>query len=224
VKALSEERWSRLWKAAVCEDAPDGLLHRLLAFYDEPQRQYHNQQHIADCLREFDTVRSSAAGPIAVEFAIWFHAAIYDPRAADNEARSADLAAACLNERSASPELVDSVQRLVLATKAHDATLHPDAPMIVDVDLSILGQPPERFWEYERAIRAEYAWVDANTFAARRTEILEHFLVRPRLYHTDSFFCRYETQARSNLRASVDRLQRDLTAWRCSEAGSRSAL
>ena len=181
-----------------------------MAIYAEPHRHYHNRQHIADCLTEFDQVREVAVEPDAVEFAIWFHDAVYDPRAGDNEERSAQLAQDWLQQSGANRVLLNSVNQLVLATKAHDNALHPDAPLIVDVDLSILGQSPERFWEYEKAIRAEYAWVDQKTFAIKRAEILERFQARPRLYHTESCFDRFEVQARANLRASIERLRRSL--------------
>ena len=90
-----------------------------------------------------------------------------------------ELAHDWLQRSASSRVLADSVKQLVLATKAHDGTLHPDAPLLVDVDLSILGQPPERFREYENAIRAEYAWVDQKTFTTRRAKFCERFLARP---------------------------------------------
>lgn len=174
--------------------------------YAQPHRRYHNLEHLADCLREFDRAKHLAADPAALELAIWFHDAIYDPRAADNEERSAELAVDWLGKSQASYALTDSVRRLVLATKSHDASLHVDAPLLVDVDLSILGQPPERFWEYERQIREEYSWVAAEVFAAKRAEILQKFLARPRIFNTEMFFQQMEAQARINLQASVQRL------------------
>jgi predicted metal-dependent HD superfamily phosphohydrolase len=179
----------------------------LLALYAEPHRHYHNQRHIADCLVEFDGAAHLVTDPTAVEVAIWFHDAIYDTRAPNNEERSAELAVDWLKPVGAGEGLLNSVRQLVLATKAHDGTLHPDAPLLVDVDLSILGQPPERFWEYEQQIRAEYAWVEPAFFTAKRAEILERFLARPRLYASDYFYERYENQARVNLQASVQQLR-----------------
>jgi predicted metal-dependent HD superfamily phosphohydrolase len=203
VNALSAERWTRLWQSATCRVPPPGLFDRLQALYAEPHRHYHNQRHIAECLAAFDLAKELAAEPGAVEFALWFHDAVYDPRAGDNEERSAALGADWLQQGGAGAGLSNSVRQLVLATKAHDGTLHPDAPLLVDVDLGILGQPPGRFWEYEQAIRVEYAWVDEATYARKRAEILERFLARPRLYHTEFFYTRLEAQARRNLRASI---------------------
>lgn len=175
--------------------------------YTAPTRHYHNFQHIADCLEQFSLVRSLATDPLAVELAIWFHDAVYDTRAGDNEERSAELASSWLRPVALQTTLVDSVCQLVLATKAHKAGSHPDAALLVDVDLSILGQAEEKFWDYERKIREEYAWVESGLFAVKRAEILENFLNRPQLYQTDLFRTRLERQARTNLQTSIKRLR-----------------
>jgi predicted metal-dependent HD superfamily phosphohydrolase len=61
-------------------NAAAGWYQRLTDAYAEPQRHYHNQQHIAECLAEFDQARHLAQQPTAVELALWFHDAVYDPR------------------------------------------------------------------------------------------------------------------------------------------------
>jgi predicted metal-dependent HD superfamily phosphohydrolase len=197
----------RLWLAATKTDALAGSYERLVAMYSEPHRYYHNLRHISDCLEWLDRFAALAREPLAVELAIWFHDAVYDTRASDNEERSAQLARNWLSEAGADAALVDSAGKLVLATQLHDGSLHPDAPLLVDVDLSILGQPEARFWEYEEAIRREYDWVPAHAFAAKRAEILEGFLSRKRLYQTDALFQALEEKARANLQASIRRLK-----------------
>lgn len=201
---FNAERWSQLWRQVSPAEPPEFA--PLAARYAEPQRHYHDAQHIANCLAQFDQVRRLAAQSVAVELAIWFHDAVYDPHAPDNEERSVQLAVATLRKAGADKSLSHDVEQLVLATKLHDTTNHPDAPLLVDVDLSILGQPPERFWTYEQQIRQEYAWVETTVFAAKRAEILHRFLARPRIYQTDYFYARLETQARENLRASIEQL------------------
>ena len=62
----------------------------------------------------------------------------------------------------------------------HDPSLHPEAPLLIAVDLSILGQAEGRFGEYEAQIRREYEWAPEATFSAKRAEILERFLARER--------------------------------------------
>ncbi len=199
-------RWNELWQAAGGQTEASSHYDQLMALYAEPNRHYHNFQHICECLREFDLAQDLPRQPFAVELAIWFHDAIYDPRAGDNEERSADLANRWLTDNGFEKTLCKSVVQLVLATKQHDGSLDPDAPLLVDIDLSILGQPGERFWEYESQIRKEYGWVPENVFAQKRAEILKRFLSRRTIYNTEIFFAKYEEQARKNLGASMKRL------------------
>jgi predicted metal-dependent HD superfamily phosphohydrolase len=208
VTTASPERWAKLWREIGAKDDGLAVYQELVSRYSEPYRHYHNLSHIAECLNEFDTARQLAQQPLALELAIWFHDAIYDTRAANNEEKSAELAQKRIADAKGGGELCASVFALVMATKTHDPSLHPDAPLLVDIDLSILGKPEERFWEYESQIRREYDWVPENVFAMKRAEILERFLGRERLYSTKQFFDNYEKQARANIRASIEKLMR----------------
>jgi predicted metal-dependent HD superfamily phosphohydrolase len=208
VKATTPERWNLLWQTAGLEGSARQCYEELLALYGQSRRSYHTLGHINDCLTEFDAARSLAHSPIPVEFAIWFHDVIYDTHASDNEERSAEFAKRNLADAGASAGIWEAVVALITATRNHDQTLHQDAALIVDVDLAILGQPEPRFLEYEQQIRREYGWVPESVFCAKRAEILEHFLARPRIYTHEEFFGRYEQQARSNLQDSVRALKK----------------
>jgi predicted metal-dependent HD superfamily phosphohydrolase len=181
---------------------------RLSAAYAEPHRHYHNQQHIAECLAEFDGVRHLVRQPEAVEAAIWFHDAVYNPRASDNEEQSAALATRCLAEAGVSSALSETVAQLVMATKSHNSGADADTAVMIDVDLSIFGQKEKRFLEYEEQIRKEYRWVPKIIFAPKRAQILEGFLERDRIYTTDFFHAKYDANARRNLRLSIGKLRR----------------
>jgi len=206
VSGLDLNRWNALCGGSLAEAAR--WFERLRDLYSEPHRHYHNDQHIADCLNEFDLARKLVCEPLAVELAIWFHDAIYNPRAADNEEQSADLAVRFISETGIAKEYQSAVAQLVLATKHHDGSLHRDAGLMVDIDLSIFGQEPERFWKYEEQIRREYEWVPQDIFKAKRAEILERFLSRARIFGTEFFFAKYEKRARANLAESVQRLRK----------------
>jgi len=186
----------------------DSLLwhQRLLAAYAEPHRNYHNTEHLVDCLTELEQLRAETKNPPVVEFALWFHDAIYDPQAPDNEEKSAALAAECLGSAGAGPQTIAEVKQLILATKSHEV-LTPDAGVVTDADLSILGKPPERFWRYEHGIEAEYAWVSPARFREKRGQILQRFLERPFIYHTAYSREKYELPARENLRHAIARLR-----------------
>jgi len=201
------ERWVTLWQAVYASGDPSPWYERLSAAYYEPHRHYHNQQHIAECLAEFDQARHLAWRPATVELALWFHDAVYDPKAGDNEEQSAELAAGCLGHAGLPNTFIESVRRLVMATKRHEVEPGSDEAVMVDVDLSVLGQPAKRFAEYEEQIRQEYAWVPAGVFGPKRAEILEGFLVRQHIFNTQWFREKYERSARCNLEASIRKIK-----------------
>ena len=208
MKDPDRERWAALWKAVGASGDPLPWYGHLAAAYAEAHRHYHNQQHIAECLAELDGARHLASNPEAVEMALWFHDAVYDPRAGDNEERSAAVAKRCLAEAALPGAFADRVSQLVMATKSHEVSTDADAAAVVDVDLSILGQPEERFLEYEAQIRQEYGWVPRIIFAPKRAKILENFLAREQIYATGWFHGKYEQQARRNLETSIRKLKR----------------
>jgi predicted metal-dependent HD superfamily phosphohydrolase len=95
-----------------------------------------------------------------------------------------------------------------MATRHSVLPQTPDENLLVDVDLSILGSAPARFAEYEAQVRAEYDWIPAAQFRARRAAILEGFLRRATLYRTEHFQRLYEAQARQNLEKSLREMRR----------------
>src|SRR5690348_1527399 len=64
--------------------------------YERPDRHYHTLRHIAQVLGTIDRLRDRALDPVSLRLAAWYHDAVYDSRAKDNEERSADLARAVL--------------------------------------------------------------------------------------------------------------------------------
>jgi predicted metal-dependent HD superfamily phosphohydrolase len=186
---------------------PPCTFEELQARYSEPHRAYHTLQHLEECLAWFAQARELTRDPGAVAFALFYHDAIYDTHAADNEARSAALAVQVLDEYvRPNDSSAETVTALILATK-HDAVPQDaDAQVLVDIDLAILGAPPVRFDDYERQVRQEYAWVDAAAFRAGRSRTLRHFLDQTRLYNTAFFRERLQAQARENLARSLEAL------------------
>jgi predicted metal-dependent HD superfamily phosphohydrolase len=203
----NRERWFALCRSEGATESAAGWYDRLTQAYAEPQRHYHDRQHIAECLAELDKARHLALQPGAVELALWFHDAVYDPKAADNEERSAALAKSCLIESGMPNTLFEVVFEHIMATKHHEVSASADAGLMVDVDLSILGRDEKRFSEYEQQIRLEYEWVPNAVFASKRAEVLEKFLSRERIYATEWFQNKYERQARMNLSASINHLR-----------------
>jgi predicted metal-dependent HD superfamily phosphohydrolase len=196
-------RWRSTWQRLGVTPPADEVHAGLIARYQEPHRHYHTTQHLAECFARLDEVDVPIEHAPEVELASWYHDAIYDTHRQDNEAQSAALARS-EGGRAGLPEAVLArVDALILATRHDAAPATPDATLLVDVDLAILGAPVERFDEYERQVRTEYAWVPVPLFRSRRREILEGFLSRPRIYGTEAFRATFEDAARANLSRSI---------------------
>ena len=196
---ITAERWESTWNklGLVCPDPR--LFDSVIENYSQPHRHYHTVEHLEECFAKWEELRAQSRHPGEVELALWFHDIIYDVMRHDNEEKSAEWAHRCLRGAGASEELAQRVHTLIMATRRHETRDDVDATILVDVDLSILAAPPDRFREYERQIRAEYAYVPQPLFTQERSKILRGFLNRPRIFNTATFFERYEAKARSNL-------------------------
>jgi predicted metal-dependent HD superfamily phosphohydrolase len=198
-------RWHEMWKVLGASN-PDPKLHdELIARYSEPHRKYHTIQHLEECFEKFAEVRALAEHPAEIELALWFHDAIYNVKRHDNEKMSADWARASALAAGIPPEACNRVHSLVMATRHKAVPRGTDAELLVNVDLSILGAAPERFDQYERQVREEYAWVPDFLFRRERRAILKEFLARPRIFSSAHFHGRYEAQARANIERSLKR-------------------
>jgi len=196
---LDEERWNKLVKRLSGNVSRDNSFNRIIAAYSESHRHYHTINHIKHCLSEFDAVRGFFDSPDEAEFAIWLHDVVYDTHASDNEEKSAQIAKEILCE-SRCPEMkVKKIQGLILITKHVQPPETSDAQLIVDIDLAILGQPAEIFDNYEKNIRAEYAWVSEEDYKIGRAKVLQSFYNRPSIFNTSRFEKLYEHQARENI-------------------------
>lgn len=196
--------WATLIESLGHPPNADSIFARLIELYSEPHRAYHNLNHIVSMLDERARINDQQ---IDVALAIWFHDAIYDPRAKDNEERSAMLAEEAIAKMGLAPELGKQVRGLIMATKHTGPPSDEPAKLIVDLDLMILGAPEDEFDRYEMAIRKEYDGAPEEDFREARARILKSFLDRPTIFFTQRFQNAYEAAARRNLARSIERLQ-----------------
>jgi predicted metal-dependent HD superfamily phosphohydrolase len=163
--------------------------------------------HLGHCLSELDHARQLALNAAEVEIALWFHDAIYNPHASNNEEASARWAERFLGSHAVDPARIERVRGHILATRHASPAVSPDSQLVVDIDLAILGAGRDTYQEFEVNVRKEYSWVPATVFRSKRAEILQSFLDRPALYHTLIFRDRYESVARSNLASAIAALR-----------------
>lgn len=201
----SLERWNRLC-LRLGLSADSETYSDLIAAYAHKQRAYHTLDHIAACLHHLDDVRVLTNRPDEIEMALWFHDAVYKPLSSTNEEDSADWAGDWLFSRHAKTDVIARITDHILDTKSHDTPTTQDGQLMLDIDLSILGTPTDTYDAYEKNIRFEYRRVPKFIYRKKRVEILSSFLKRKRIYATDYFYERLETQARENLSQAITRL------------------
>ena len=195
--------WPDAWRALRLPVPAPAVLAQVLQRWAEPHRKYHTLQHLGECLALFERDRALAEHPGEVAIAVWFHDAVYDTSRHDNEAESADWARRVLLQAGAPGEVAGRVHAAIMATRHDAAPTTPDAALLVDIDLAILGADARRFDEYERQIRDEYGFVPEARFRAKRGEILRGFLARQSLFATPAYVARFDAQARINLARAI---------------------
>lgn len=181
----------------------------LVAAYSAPERFYHNLEHLGEMFRVAGRLAPNTDDSAAVQLAVWFHDAVYDSRARDNEVRSADLAVDLLGPLGVPGSTIERVTRMIRAT-AHLGSQPPsdnDTATLLDADLAILGAAEDRYARYSADIRREYAWVPDAEYRAGRTAVLEAFLARPRIYFHQIMYEEGEARARANLAGELQRLK-----------------
>jgi predicted metal-dependent HD superfamily phosphohydrolase/GrpB-like predicted nucleotidyltransferase (UPF0157 family) len=195
--------WQQLLGAWAVDPAlADPAFEDICKHYAEPGRFYHTLNHVQNLLETVESLGLHARNTNAVKLAGWLHDVIYDSRASDNEERSAEYAEQLCGKLSI-PE-GPLVASLILKTKTHDAGADPDAQVLIDADLAILGASESAYWAYAEQIRQEYAWVRELEYRIGRRRVLASFLSRPRIYH---FLSNLEQPARCNIAAEIARLE-----------------
>jgi predicted metal-dependent HD superfamily phosphohydrolase len=171
----------------------------LLGRWQEPHRHYHDVRHLHQLLSAL-RVAADAEPPRTVELAGWFHDAVYEGVAGDDEERSAQLAEAELPGAGVPADEVAEVARLVRLTASHQPEADDFAGLLLtDADLSILGQPPGRYHMYSRGVRLEHADASDQLFAVGRIRVLKALSSKQPLYGLTTAQRAWFVQAHQNL-------------------------
>jgi len=203
-------QWHHLTAPVVPDEARrEAMLHQLTAAYTASGRHYHTLQHVQTLLEAVQRAAATLHDAAAVQLAVWFHDAVYNPLRDDNEARSAALALKFLAESTWPSARQQRVAHLIERTKDHtqpppadDTDLH----LFLDADLGILGTSETNYWQYARQVRQEYHLVPDFLYQRGRCKVLAKLLTTPVLYQTEHYRTRLEAAARHNLHA-------ELLAW-----------
>lgn len=217
-KALAA-RWQESWQRfGIASPAVEAAGKALFAAYAAPSRAYHGLQHLEDVLWHLDWAKQAMMTTAEliglspeqrvkmfgeVELALWYHDAVYDPKAKDNEEKSREWFLRDAQKFGLADEVSDNVAQLIDLTAHHKKAKSLQERVMADCDLSILGADPEKFRAYDKDIRREYAHVPPAAYKIGRRKVLKGFLDQPQIFKTRAFYQYYEEQARKNLQSAL---------------------
>jgi predicted metal-dependent HD superfamily phosphohydrolase len=178
----------------------------LRARYMDLHRFHHGEAHIDALLAQWHMRQTSLRDPQAVELAIWFHDAIYQPGAQDNEQRSEALLRRMLADHVA-PSRLERAARMILATENHlvpsglPTAETDDIAAFLDMDISILGAGAAAYDLYAIAVRQKFLpVVGADAWRDGRAGFLRATLASAApLFHAPEMRAALEARARSNM-------------------------
>lgn len=176
----------------------------LLERWGEDHRKYHSRTHLLAVLEALDVLTDPALPARSVTLAAWFHDAVYEGIAGQDEEESARLAEDRLAIAGLPESVVDEVARLVRLTSEHSPAPDDHAgALLCDADLSILGAEPAAYARYLKAVREDYAHVSDPDFAAGRAAVVRQLLALDPLFHSERAKSLWLDAARRNLEAEL---------------------
>jgi predicted metal-dependent HD superfamily phosphohydrolase len=199
---------------------------RLIERWAEPGRFHHNVRHLVDVLAKVDQLAEETHHPEAVRLAAWYHGAIFDSapnrayaqRGGEDETASSELAFAELIALGVPERAAQRVHDIIFGLSRHRDTLDADTQALCDADLATLAVEPQKYANYRRDVRAEYAHLPLRDYLTARIAILTKLLGRKRLF-ASPLGHPWEDPARQNLSAELQRLKVELAALPADDAG-----
>ena len=187
------------------EELVSKLYQDMVHHYTEPQRFYHNLDHIQTLLRLFVQYQEKLAGPEVVLFSIYYHDVIYVPGRGDNEYQSALVAQKALEQLGVPLDQIEEVKFYINTTSRHKVqqSAPRDLKFFIDFDLNILAAEHDDYLDYLLRIRKEYSFLSTQHFAMGRKAFIENLLEQPHIFYTGEFQSG-EAKARKNMQWELE--------------------
>lgn len=201
------KRWDKLFPQAHRKSVK-ALFETIECAYSQNGRHYHTLSHINECLKHLDSV--DIFEKRNVEIALWFHDVVYIPLQNENEQASAFFAESKLFELGECENDINRIKELIMVTKHPSEPKNISEKILVDIDLSILGEHPVVYAKYEENIRKEFRMVAERKYYEGRLNVLNSILQKRRIYTTDYFHDNYENQARTNMTNAIIHIKKHL--------------
>lgn len=175
------------------------LWNEIVSAYGQKGRHYHTLLHLQNMYNQLIEIEYLIEDFDTVLFSLYYHDIVYSATAKDNEEKSAEMAIQRMRSIGVPENEIEKCSDQILATKSHMVSKNKDTNLFTDADLSILGMKWEDYEIYFRQVRKEYAIYPDLLYKPGRRKVLKHFLGMERIFKTDHFYQKLESQARINL-------------------------
>ena len=204
---------------------------RLLERWADESRFHHNVKHLVDMLAKVDQLAEETHHPELVRLAAWYHGAVfssapssaYAQRGGEDETASAELAAEELSALGVPEKSVTRIHDIITGLARHRDAIDVDTQALCDAELATLAVEPQRYAEYRRSIRKEYAHIPLRDYLTSRIAILTKLLARKNLF-ASPLGQHWEQPARQNLSAELQRLKDELARLPADDDGGLASL
>jgi len=184
------------------------LWNKISKNHNKKNRYYHNLTHLEKVYQNLKSVKPNIKDWDITLFALFYHDYIYNVLKKDNEERSAQKAVHVLRTLSIDSERSALCKDIILATQGHQITENSDINYFTDADLSILGSSWQEYQAYYTNVRKEYKYYPNFMYHKGRIKVLQHFIDMPRIFKTDTFYNKFEKQAKNNLQQEINFLSK----------------
>lgn len=167
--------------------------------YTDKKRCYHTLTHLISLQNQLCEVKDKIKNWETILFTLFYHDIVYNAMISDNEEKSAELAYARMKQINVPNEIIENCKSQILATKKHENNSDFDTIYFLDADLSILGQDIETYKTYFQNVRKEYSIYPDILYKPGRKKVLKHFLGMDRIFKTEYFHKKFESQAKMNI-------------------------
>ena len=174
--------------------------------YSNKNRYYHTLQHLDSLLEQLTEAKNEIQNWDAILFTLYYHDIVYNALKSDNEEKSAALAKMRLSQINVPANTIELCYNQILATKSHQKSSNSDTNYFTDADLAVLGKSWETYATYYKNVRKEYAIYPDFLYNRGRKKVIKHFLAMDRIFKTDFFYYKFETQAKQNLNQELNLL------------------
>ncbi len=200
-KQFLQLKWNKLMEQSDIDQAKGQIyFDELCHYYSETHRAYHNLSHIQALFQLLKPYEEELKHPILVNWAVFYHDIIYNPKRKDNELKSAEVAVEVMKNVGFKKQEQELVFGLIMATKDHKATANTaDFYYLLDADIAILGSELASYQQYSQAIRQEYKHVPGFLYRIGRKKALKHLAQKTPFFYTHVFRAQFEEQAKKNI-------------------------